>query len=319
MDSPRDHEPSPSLSSDASAAPVDAEEAEEFDSAPQTPKFVFPILLFLATVFTTLWAGAYNTRSNPRIGPLDLLLQDPRSLVRGIPYAITLLTILLTHELGHYVYSRKHRVPATFPMFIPGFPHLIGTFGAVIRMRGPILSRKALFDIGVAGPIAGFLVALPALVIGIKLSTVIHTQQAYGYQLGEPLIFQFFSWLIIGPLPQGYEVLIHPVGLAAWFGLLVTSLNLLPIGQLDGGHVAYALWGSRQRSMALAMIPILLVLGLIGWSGWFVWVALAGFLGVGHPPVQDPEAVLGRKRIWVGRCALAIFVLSFTPIPISIY
>ncbi len=315
MDSPRDHEPPPSLSSDASADPVGAEEAQELDAAPQTPKLIVPALLFLATVFTTLWAGAYATRTDPRIGTFAFLMEHPGSLWKGIPFAATLLGILLTHEFGHYLYSRKHRVPATLPLFIPGPPHFIGTFGAVIRMRGPILNRRALFDIGVAGPIAGFIVAIPALIVGLSLSKVITVNQTFGIQLGEPLILQFFSWLILGPLPPGYDVLLHPIGFAAWFGLFVTALNLLPIGQLDGGHVAFALWGSRQRKMALAIIPILLVLGVIGWPGWFLWVGLAGLVGVGHPPVEDPETALGRTRIWVGRAALIIFLLSFAPVP----
>ena len=300
------------------AAPDDLTEGDEADEpAPrlQATDLIVPGLLFLATVFTTLWAGAYGTRTNVRVGPIDFLRQDPGALWRGIPYAATLLGILGTHELGHYLYSRRHGVPATLPMFVPGLPYLIGTFGAVIRMRGPILHRRALFDIGVAGPIAGFLVAIPALFVGLKLSTVIPVERGFGLQLGEPLIFQIVAWLVVGHLPQGQDILIHPIGLAAWFGLLVTSLNLLPIGQLDGGHVAYALWGPRQRTMAIVIIPILLVLGVIGWSGWFIWVGLASLIGVGHPPVQDPDTGLGPTRAWIGRAALAIFILSFAPVP----
>ncbi|TAJ23443.1 MAG: site-2 protease family protein, partial [Nitrospirae bacterium] len=198
-------------------------------------------------------------------------------------------------------------------------PHFIGTFGAIIRMRGPILSRKALFDIGVAGPIAGFVVAVVALVIGLRLSQVVTTDNAYGLHLGEPLLLQFISWLVLGPLPEGADVVLHPVGFAAWFGLFVTSLNLIPIGQLDGGHVAYALWGRRQRTMALAMLPILLVLGFVGWPGWFLWAGLASLIGLAHPPVLDPDAELGRTRTWVGWAALAIFALTFAPIPFSVH
>ncbi|MBI4401080.1 MAG: site-2 protease family protein [Nitrospirae bacterium] len=284
-------------------------------------EFVLPIGLFLATVFTTLWAGAYATNTNPRQGAVEFLLHDPAALLRGLPFAGTLLGILVTHEFGHYLLSRIHGVPASFPLFIPGPPHFIGTFGAVIRMRGPILSRKALFDIGVAGPIAGFVVAVAALVIGLRLSKVVVNEGVYGLHLGEPLLLQFVSWLVVGPLPNGYDVVLHPVGFAAWFGLFVTCLNLIPIGQLDGGHVAYALWGERQRTMAFAILPILLVLGFIpgGWPGWFLWAGMAGVLGLAHPPVQDPETVLGRTRIWVGWGALAIFVLTFAPIPFSVH
>ncbi len=278
-----------------------------------------PAALFLITVFTTLWAGAYQTNTTPFLGAWRFLVQDPSVLWRGVPFAATLLGILVTHELGHYVLSRIHRVPASLPLFIPGPPHFIGTFGAIIRMRGPILSRKALFDIGVAGPIAGFVVAVVALIIGLRLSKVVSGETAYGLHLGEPLLLQFMSWLVIGPLPPNTDVVLHPIGFAAWFGLFVTSLNLIPIGQLDGGHVAYALWGSRQRTMAVAIVPALIVLGFVGWPGWFLWAGMAGLWGLAHPPVQDPEVALGRTRIWVGWAALAIFVLTFAPVPFSVH
>jgi len=294
---------------------------EEEAPGPRLSDLALPIVLFLLTAFTTLWAGAYATRNNPKEGPLQFLLSDPAALLKGLPFAGTLLGILVTHEFGHYLFSRIHRVPASLPLFIPGPPHFIGTFGAIIRMRSPILSRRALFDIGVAGPIAGFVVAVMALVIGLSLSKVVTNESVYGLHLGEPLLLQFVSWLVLGPLPQGYDVVLHPVGFAAWFGLFVTSLNLIPIGQLDGGHVAYALWGPRQRTVALAMLPILMMLGFMpgGWPGWFLWAGMAGLVGLGHPPVRDPRAALGRTRIWVGWGALAIFVLTFAPIPFSVY
>ncbi|HZS12654.1 MAG TPA: site-2 protease family protein [Nitrospirales bacterium] len=281
-------------------------------------ELLFPLGLFAATVFTTLWAGAYATKENPNQGAWQFLMQDPGALLRGIPFAGTLMGILVTHELGHYILSRIHRVPASLPLFIPGPPHFIGTFGAIIRMRGPILSRKALFDIGVAGPIAGFVVAVIALVIGMTLSNVISTRGTYGLRLGEPLLLQFVSWLVFGPIPDGYDVVLHPVAFAAWFGLFVTSLNLIPIGQLDGGHVVYAMWGRRQRSIAFAAIPILLALGFLGWPGWFLWAGMAGIIGLAHPPVRDPETLLGRTRVWIGWAAVAIFVLTFAPIPFSV-
>lgn len=294
---------------------------EEEAPEPRLSDLALPVGLFLLTAFTTLWAGAYATRNNPKEGPLQFLLSDPAALLKGLPFAGTLLGILVTHEFGHYLFSRIHRVPASLPLFIPGPPHFIGTFGAIIRMRSPILSRRALFDIGVAGPIAGFVVAVVALVIGLSLSKVVTNEAVYGLHLGEPLLLQFVSWLVLGPLPQGYDVVLHPVGFAAWFGLFVTSLNLIPIGQLDGGHVAYALWGPRQRTVALAMLPILMMLGFMpgGWPGWFLWAGMAGLVGLGHPPVRDPRAALGRTRIWVGWGALAIFVLTFAPIPFSVY
>ncbi len=282
-------------------------------------KWTLPVVLFLLTVFTTLWAGAYQAYSGPVRGPLNFLLASPEALWRGIPFAGSLLFILTTHELGHYLLSKIHRVPASLPLFIPGPPHFIGTFGAIIRMRGPILSRRALFDIGVAGPLAGFVVAVIVLIVGLSLSTVVDRTATYGLHLGEPLLLQFMSWVVIGPLPPEADVVLHPIGFAAWFGLFVTSLNLLPIGQLDGGHVAYALWGPRQRTMALAFLPILLILGFIGWTGWFLWAFMAGLWGVGHPPVMDPHVPLGRNRTIVGWIAFAVFVITFAPVPFSFH
>ncbi|MBX3324583.1 MAG: site-2 protease family protein [Nitrospira sp.] len=282
-------------------------------------KWTLPIILFLLTVFTTLWAGAYQTYNGPARGPLNFLLASPETLWQGIPFAGSLLFILTTHELGHYVLSKIHRVPASLPLFIPGLPHFIGTFGAIIRMRGPILSRRALFDIGVAGPLAGFVVAVVALIVGLNLSTVVDRTTTLGLQLGEPLLLQFLSWVVIGPLPPEADVVLHPIGFAAWFGLFVTSLNLLPIGQLDGGHVAYALWGRRQRTMALAFLPVLLALGFFGWPGWFLWAFMAGLWGLGHPPVLDPQVPLGRNRMLVGWIALVVFVVTFVPVPFSFH
>jgi membrane-associated protease RseP (regulator of RpoE activity) len=182
-------------------------------------------------------------------------------------------------------------------------------------MRTPIMNRRALFDIGVAGPIAGFFASVVALMIGLSLSEVISSDRLYGLQLGEPLLLQFFAWIIFGPIPDHYDIVLHPVGFAAWFGFFVTAINLIPLGQLDGGHVAFAIFGQRQRVIALTTIPILIYLGVTGWPGWLFWVALAGLVGISHPPVGDPESVLGRKRIWVAWGALAIFVVSFSPVP----
>jgi membrane-associated protease RseP (regulator of RpoE activity) len=282
-------------------------------------RWTLPLFLFALTVFTTLWAGAYQAYSGTIRGPVAFLWEHPEMLPKGIPFAGTLLFILLTHEFGHFILSKIHRVPASLPLFIPGPPHFIGTFGAIIRMRGPILNRRALFDIGVAGPLAGFAVALVALVVGLFMSTVVERTSTFGLQLGEPLLLKFMAWLIIGPLPPQADVLLHPVAFAAWFGLFVTSLNLIPIGQLDGGHVAYALWGNRQRTMAFAVIPLLIILGFVGWPGWFLWAFMAGVFGLEHPPVLDPQVPLGRGRVLVGWTALAVFVVTFAPVPFSFH
>lgn len=215
-----------------------------------------PILLFGLTVFTTLWAGAFQVNTKPVNGAWDFLIRYPGSLINGIPFAATLLGILVIHESGHYVLSRIHRVPASFPLFIPGPPHFIGTFGAVIRMRSAIMNRRALFDIGVAGPIAGFVAAVVAILVGLSLSHIVPRSQTYGLQLGEPLLLQFFAWMMFGPIPPTHDIVLHPIAFAAWFGFFVTAINLLPLGQLDGGHVAFAVLGGRQRTLALATIPI---------------------------------------------------------------
>ncbi|MDH3503782.1 MAG: site-2 protease family protein [Nitrospirota bacterium] len=303
--------------------PEPVETSDEMDEVPSPTPSAFsrwglPILLFGLTVFTTLWAGAFQVNTKPVNGAWDFLIRYPGSLVNGIPFAATLLGILVTHEFGHYLLSRIHRVPASFPLFIPGPPHFIGTFGAVIRMRSAIMNRRALFDIGVAGPIAGFIAAVVAIIIGLSFSHIVPRSQTYGLQLGEPLLLQWFAWMMFGPIPPTHDVVLHPIAFAAWFGFFVTAINLLPLGQLDGGHVAFAVLGRRQRSLALATIPILIYLGLTGWPGWILWVGLASLVGIAHPPVMDPHTVLGKHRQWVAWAALAIFIVTFAPVPFSV-
>ncbi len=279
--------------------------------------YLLPLLLFLLTIFTTLWAGAYQVNTKPTLGAWDFLNRYPHSLLNGWPFAVTLLGILVTHEFGHYALSRIHRVPASFPLFLPGPPHFIGTFGAVIRMRSPIMNRRALFDIGVAGPIAGFVAAVVAIIIGLSYSEVIPREHTIGLQLGEPLLLQFFAWLTFGPIPPTHDIVLHPIAFAAWFGFFVTAINLLPLGQLDGGHVVYAVLGRQQRNLAIAIIPIFLYLGFTGWPGWILWVGMASLVGVGHPPVADPHTALGPKRRGVAWAALCIFIVTFAPVPFS--
>ncbi|MDH5426859.1 MAG: site-2 protease family protein [Nitrospirota bacterium] len=277
-----------------------------------------PILLFGLTMFTTLWAGAFQVNTKPVTGAWDFLKKYPDSLFNGLPFAATLLGILVIHELGHYVLARIHRVPASFPLFIPGPPQFIGTFGAVIRMRSPIMKRQALFDIGVAGPIAGFLAAVIAVIIGLSYSYVVPKEHAFGLQLGEPLLLQGIAWLMFGPIPTTHDLVLHPIAFAAWFGFFVTAINLLPLGQLDGGHVAFAVFGRQQRQLAYVTVPVLLYLGFTGWPGWIVWVGMASFVGLAHPPVTDPEIGLGKGRRWVAWGALVIFIITFAPVPFSV-
>lgn len=283
-------------------------------------RYLLPAGLFLLTVFTTLWAGAYQDRPDlfhPFLGAWRLLTERPEELLLGIPFALTLLLILVTHELAHFICSKLHGVPASLPLFIPGLPILVGTFGAIIRVRGPILERKALFDIGISGPLAGFMVAIVALVMGLRWSQVeIGVSPDSPFLVGRSLLLDWVIAAVMGDLPAGASINLHPIAEAAWFGLFVTCLNLIPIGQLDGGHVAYALWGERQRIIALAALPFLVFLGYFGWHGWLLWVGMAGLLGLSHPSIPRPEAALGPVRTWLGRATVVLFFLIFPPFPI---
>ncbi len=300
---------------------VDADDADDLQESTFS-RYLLPVGLFGLTVFTTLWAGAYQDHPNlfhPFRGAWELLTERPGELVNGIPFAATLLLILVTHELAHYLYSKRHRVPASLPLFIPGLPLFVGTFGAIIRVRGQIVERKALFDIGISGPLAGFVVALVALVVGLHWSQVeIGISSTSPFYVGRSILIDWCIAFVFGDLPRGASVNLHPIAEAAWFGLFVTCLNLIPIGQLDGGHVAYALWGGRQRIIAFWVIPVLLVLGYLGWQGWWLWVFLSALLGVGHPPIPDPASPLGSTRIWLGRATVLLFFLIFTPFPIVV-
>jgi membrane-associated protease RseP (regulator of RpoE activity) len=272
------------------------------------PSYRMPVILFSLTVITTLFAGAMQQGANP--------FREPSSLLKGIPFSFTLLAILLTHEFGHYFTSRYHKVPATLPYFIPA-PSFIGTFGAFIRMTSPISKKKAIFDIGISGPIAGFVVAIIAVAIGLDFSTIVKEGSSEGLKLGSPLVFSWLSQLILGDPGTGNDILLHPVAFAGWIGLFVTSLNLIPMGQLDGGHVVYALFGKKQWFISIAMIPILLWLGMVGWSGWFVWAFLPMIFGLRHPPVLDIDTPLDRGRIIVGWLGLFMFAITFIPVPFS--
>jgi membrane-associated protease RseP (regulator of RpoE activity) len=245
--------------------------------------------------------------------------RDPASLAKGIPFSFTLMAILLTHEMGHFLTAKNYGVPATLPYFIPAppIPFLIGTFGAFIRMKSPILTKKAILEIGASGPIAGFVVAILAVIIGLTQSEVVAETTSATFKLGAPLIFNFLDGLLLD-VPEGSDVLLHPVAFAGWIGLFVTALNLIPIGQLDGGHVVYALLGKRHTLVSIGMIGALLVMGFIGWPGWYFWAFLTAILGVRHPPMVDPEVVLEPRQKLIGWLSLAIFALTFTPNPFMI-
>jgi membrane-associated protease RseP (regulator of RpoE activity) len=267
------------------------------------------LVLFLVTVLTTLFAGALQEGVN--------VFREPLMIIKGFPFSITLMLILGIHELGHFTFARKHNVDATLPYFIPA-PTIIGTFGAFIKMKSPVRNRLALIEIGAAGPICGFLVALPALFIGLSLSEVVETGLEAGIQLGDSLLMKIATSIVHPNLGEGMDILLHPVGFAAWIGMLVTMLNLLPIGQLDGGHIAYALLGKMYNKVAWGTLFVVLCLSIFSLN-WLVWALLVFFLiRVKHPPILNDSAPLTRKEIAIGVAALVIFILTFIPIPIKV-
>ncbi len=274
---------------------------------------VLNIVLFLITLLTTTMAGANVVALG--INPLT----NPGALVAGLPFAATLMSILLVHELGHYVMSRVHGVRASLPYFIPGPPLLVGTFGAFIRMKSPPINRRALFDVGAAGPWAGVLLAIPAVIIGLHLSEVrpLEPLEA-GVFFGDSILFSLLTRTVLGVAPSEVTIILHPVALAGWIGLFVTFLNLIPIGQLDGGHVCYALFGRQHRVTARVFLLVIAALGFAGWNGWFLWTFLLLFLGVDHPPTLDTHTTLDPVRRTAAWATLALFVLTFIPVPFSI-
>ncbi len=237
----------------------------------------------------------------------------------GARLALGLLSILVAHEMGHYLAARYYRVDATLPFFIP-FPvpgfSLVGTLGAFIRIRGPIPHRRALFDIGVAGPLAGFVVCLPVLWLGIHQATLEPpTADFEGIFLGQPLLFGWLAEAIHDPIPADYTLRMGRLTLAAWFGLLVTALNLMPIGQLDGGHVTYALLRDRAHRISRIASWVCVALVYFGPS-WILWAILMRVLGRRHPKTLDDEAPVGHARLLVGALSLVVFVVCFVPDPI---
>ncbi|MBI5068863.1 MAG: site-2 protease family protein [Deltaproteobacteria bacterium] len=301
-----------------------------------------PALLLLATAYTTVTTGA-DLALGDRAATADALGR----LLAGLPYASALLAILGAHEMGHWLMGRTWGVDSTLPHFIPG-PGPAGTFGAVIRIRSPMPSRRAVLDIGIAGQLAGLVVALPLLALGLSRSEVRPMGDALlegaglesplallrgwlagrdlfgevsGAQLmGDSLLTWGMQRLLLGPLPPGHEVVLHPVAFAGWIGLLVTTLNLLPIGQLDGGHVLYAWLGGERAERASRLLSwALLLAGLtLSWT-WLVWWLIARFLvRLRHPPATFEEEGLDRGRVVLAILALVLFALTFVPVPVSV-
>lgn len=264
------------------------------------------IFLFVATVITTLFVGALHAGVNP--------LTSPTSLLAGLPFSFSLLSILGVHEMGHYFTARRYGVQVTLPYFIPA-PVGLGTFGAFIKLKSPVIDRRSLFDIGIAGPIAGLLLAIPVLMIGLTLSEIVPTRGHMGISLGSPLLFTVVQEMTLGTIPEGMDVLLHPVAFAGWIGFFVTALNLLPLGQLDGGHIAYALLGRQSERLAFLTAIVLAILGIAFWPGWLFWAFVAFMMGFKHPPPMNDVTPLDAGRRLLALGALILLLCLITPTP----
>jgi membrane-associated protease RseP (regulator of RpoE activity) len=236
--------------------------------------------------------------------------------VGGFWYSVCLMSILTAHEMGHYLTSVKYGVQATPPFFIPFPVPPFGTIGAIIKMKSPMKNRRVLFDIGITGPMYGLALSIPVIAIGLKLSRIVDVEQLSdpGFLvLGDSILFSAIQYVVLGPLPEGKDIVLHPVAFAGWLGLFITALNLLPIGQLDGGHVVYAVFGKKKifKFAVAGMAVIILFLN----PGWFLLVALILLFGFKHPPPLDDHTPLDQNRKIIGILTMIIFILSFTPVP----
>jgi membrane-associated protease RseP (regulator of RpoE activity) len=288
------------------------------------------VLLLVLTMGTMTLSGVDWYRSftheylnGDPVGPITGQL-----LLQGLWYSGSILAILGCHELGHYFACRYYDVDASLPFFLPMPLLFTGTLGAFIRIREPIPTKRMLFDIGIAGPIAGFVIAVPVLFIGLGLSRfdpIVPTSQippdVIFYSMGEPLLFKLAAWIMRGPAPEGYTLSLHPAGFAAWFGLLATALNLLPIGQLDGGHISYAALGRRSSRVTVGTLTAAVALCFLS-SSWIIWtvlmIAMLLRFGWHHPPTFDEHEPLDRTRIILAIVALAMFLICFTPVPLEL-
>jgi membrane-associated protease RseP (regulator of RpoE activity) len=281
------------------------------------------LLLFLTIGSTTIVGMSYYLGfiSDYSAAPQGLPLPLGQLVLRGLWYSGTVLAILGCHEMGHYYACRYYDVDASLPYFLPFPLSIIGTFGAFIKIREPIPTKRMLFDIGIAGPIAGFVVTVPALVIGVAMSHVVPVPPDFvGYELGEPLLLQLSAQMLWGTIPDGYSLNMHPMAFAAWFGMLATALNLFPVGQLDGGHISYAVLGPRSAYVTMLTFASALVLAFFhsSWIAWIFLLALMLFMfGPRHPRVFDEHVPLDRTRLVFALAAVAMFVLCFTPAPIE--
>jgi len=307
------------------SAPANGAHSEVMVHAGPRPRYWLHGLLLLLTLATTTIVGArmqYNFERNLPAFDLERDLaafltfwKNPLFLLGGLPFSLTLLTILLAHEFGHYFACMYYHVDASLPYFLPA-PTFTGTLGAFIRIRAPIFSKRVLFDVGVAGPLAGFVFLLPALAIGLAYSKVLPgIAQQGGIIFGTPALM----WLLehaVFPGVKTADIYLHPVARAAWIGILATALNLLPIGQLDGGHILYSIAGDRHKLLSRLFSAALIPIGIFFWPGWLLWAVLLLFFGMRHPAIYDP-AHLDRGRRQLAALSLVIFLLCFTLAPIA--
>jgi membrane-associated protease RseP (regulator of RpoE activity) len=298
------------------------------DEVRKTSKSWLNVLLFVVTCFTAFFVGlswsASYTYSDELTRDSQFALtaeafSDPRVIGLSLVYAAVLIIILLGHEMGHYLTCRHYGIDATLPYFIPA-PTLIGTLGAFIKIKSPITRKKQLFDIGVSGPLVGFCLSLPALVYGLSLSKIVPSLPREDTLIfGEPLLLKFISGLMFRNAPAHSDLFLHPIAFAGWVGILVTAFNLFPVGQLDGGHVSYALLGPRSKPLARLLIIVFFIMGVFFWIGWVVWALLILLLGLKHPRVFDESERLSPARQVLGVVIILIFILSFIPAPLKGY
>lgn len=279
-------------------------------------------LLFLLALASTTFTGLQMAdlgdavKKGEEIGLVELM-QVPAAWGQALMYSVAIMTILLVHELGHWIPARRYGVPVTLPYFIPGLPPF-GTFGAFIRMGMGRISASRLFHIGAGGPFAGFLVALPILIAGLLLSDVRPVPpELEGAHLGDSLLMMGLTRLLFGVLPAGQDVFLHPLAYAGWVGMFVTAFNLVPIGQLDGGHIAFTLFGRRFNQVAWGLLGALILLGVFVFPGWLVLSLFLFVTGPKHPDLTDGERLTGWERAlgWLG---LALFVITFVPRPFEV-
>ena len=279
---------------------------EEHDYQKEKKIPILNIVLLVLTFITTTIAGANAEGAFWNV------------MISGLPYSIAIIIILLSHEMGHYFAAKRFGVRATLPYFIP-FPSLFGTMGAVIKTKSPIPDRRALFYIGTMGPLSGFVVSLIAVIIGIYLSEIkpvpVPSKEILIPVMGDSLLFKFLVWKIHGTMHPGYDLYLSGIAWAGWIGFFVTSLNLIPIGQLDGGHILYSLIGRKQVCFGWCALCIIICLAFV-WPGWIVWIVLSLVLFmIAHPAVPD-SAPLSTQEKALGWFCMSLLIFTFIPIPV---